>query len=151
MNIRSPIGSRWAHHAPLMAQIATYAIVGLGVTLAQAATYWLLATQAQWHSQLANLAGYLVAVALGYMLHGRFTFRQAKSSPGGWRTHRRRSVRFVAVSLLSLALNALWVWICVSALKWPEWTPIPAMIFITPAAIFLLNKKWVFQPEPEHP
>jgi putative flippase GtrA len=128
----------------LMMQVVRYGIVGLGVTAAQAATYWTLATLTYWHSQLANIAGYLVAVTLGYFLHGAVTFRDA-GRPDGAGAKAARTVRFIAVSLVSLALNALWVWLCVSAARWPTWTPIPLMLFITPAFVFILNKRWVFR------
>lgn len=127
----------------LMTQLVRYAAIGLGVTLAQALVYYVLATRAAWHEQLANLAGYGVAVALGYVLHGRVTFRDAQR-PGTASAHIVRGGRFVAVSLFSLALNALWVWLCVTQMGWPEWAPIPAMVFVTPAFVFVLNKRWVF-------
>jgi putative flippase GtrA len=128
----------------LMMQIVRYGIVGLSVTAVQAATYWTLATLAHVHSQLANVAGYLVAVSLGYFLHGAVTFRDAARAEGAG-AHAARTVRFVAVSLVSLALNALWVWLCVSWQGWATWTPIPLMICVTPAFVFVLNKRWVFQ------
>lgn len=130
----------------LAAQIVRYGVVGLGVTLVQAAVYWLLAARAGAHSQIANLAGYGVAVLLGYALHGRFTFADADGTRDtGAKAHAARGARFVAVSLVSLALNALWVWLCVSWMRWPEWTPIPAMVFVTPGVVFLLNRMWVFR------
>ena len=125
-------------------QIVRYGVVGLGVTMAQAAVYWLLAARVGLHSQLANLAGYIVAVMLGYVLHGRFTFADPERE-GGAAAHAARGARFIAVSLVSLALNALWVWLTVSWLRWPTWTPIPAMLFVTPAIVFLLNRRWVFR------
>lgn len=125
-------------------QIARYGAVGLGVTLVQAAVYWLLAARADVHSQIANLSGYLVAVTLGYVLHGRFTFA-APGRQGGAAAHAARGARFVVASLVSLGLNALWVWLAVSWMDWAEWTPIPAMVFVTPAIVFVLNRKWVFR------
>ena len=119
-------------------------MVGLGVTVVQAAIYWLLATYASLHSQLANLAGYVVAVALGYVLHGRVTFAE-RGGPAGGANHAVRGAKFAAASLLSYALNALWVWLAVSYMHWPTWTPIPAMIGITPAIMFLINRQWVFR------
>lgn len=125
-------------------QIVRYGVVGLGVTMAQAAVYWLLAARVGLHSQLANLAGYIVAVMLGYVLHGRFTFADPERE-GGAAAHAARGARFIAVSLVSLALNALWVWLTVSWLRWPTWAPIPTMLFVTPAIVFLLNRRWVFR------
>lgn len=134
-----------AERRDLLLQIVRYGVVGMGVTLAQAAVYWSLATLLHWHSQIANFAGYLVAVASGYVLHGKVTFRDADNAQGA-SGHAARGFRFVIVSLLSLALNALWVWLCVSWAHWPTWTPIPAMIFVTPAVVFVLNRQWVFAP-----
>ncbi len=125
----------------LFLQVLRYGVTGLFVTACQAAVYWTLAALANFHPQVANGAGYLVAVALGYVLHGAFTFRGhgSRDRPAS------RGLRFVLVSLLSLALNALWVWLCVTRAGWPEWTPIPAMLFVTPALVFVLNRQWVFR------
>ncbi len=93
-------------------------------------------------SAAANFIGYLAAVASGYVLHGRFSFAsqsERTGSAGG------RAVRFVAVSLLSLALNAFWVWLCVTRFALPLWTPIPLMSIVTPALVFVLNRQWVFR------
>lgn len=140
---------RYWHRLPaekraLAAQIVRYALVGLGVTLVQAAIYWLLATQGAVHSQIANLLGYIIAVMLGYVLHGRFSFA-APDRPNGAVTHAVRGARFVIASLVSLGLNALWVWLAVSWMGWPTWAPIPAMVLVTPAIVFVLNRKWVFR------
>ncbi len=128
----------------LLAQIMRYGAVGISVTLVQAAIYWTLASLAGVHSQIANVAGYVAAVTLGYIFHGRITFA-ASARPVGGPAHAARGAKFVLASLVSLGLNALWVWLCVSWKGWPTWTPIPAMIFVTPALVFVLNKRWVFR------
>ena len=132
------------HHRALLGQIARYGLVGGFVTALQAATYWLLAERAGLHPQLANIAGYLVAVASGFMLHGRVTFAgHGAHDRGGW-SGIGRAARFVLVSLASLALNALWVWLTTDLLGWPLWAPIPFMGLVTPALVFVLNRRWVF-------
>lgn len=128
-------------HRPLAAQILRYLFAGGITTALQAATYWLLAGPAGWHPQLANFVGYLVAVATGYVLHGLFTFRDHGSGVRG----AGRGARFVIVSLISLGINAFWVWLMTSALKLPDWTPIPLMCVVTPAFVFTLNRQWVFR------
>ncbi|MCB2015040.1 MAG: GtrA family protein [Sphingobium sp.] len=132
------------HRRALILQVVRYGCVGLSVTSLQAAVYWMLATWGGVHSQIANFTGYLAAVAAGYVLHGRVTFRDA-ARPENGAAHAKRGAKFVLASLVSLGLNALWVYLCVSWRHWPTWTPIPAMIFITPALVFVLNKQWVFQ------
>ncbi|MCE7796810.1 GtrA family protein [Sphingobium sufflavum] len=127
-------------------QIARYGVVGGAVTAFQAAVYWALADRLGWHPQVANLAGYACAVVSGYVLHGAITFKGqdggGQESGGG---PMARMARFVAVSLLSLALNALWVWLMVAVLRYPVWSPIPLMGVVTPGIVFVLNRQWVFR------
>lgn len=122
-------------------QLLRYALTGGFVTALQAAVYWSLAHWFGVHPQIANFLGYLVAVASGFVLHGRFSFRGhgSRDKPVA------QAVRFVAVSLVSLGLNAFWVWLCVAALGWPLWAPIPFMGVVTPALVFVLNRQWVFR------
>nr|WP_245646412.1 GtrA family protein [Sphingobium abikonense] len=122
-------------------QIVRYGVTGLFVTACQAAIYWCLATLGGLHVQVANFIGYGGAVCVGYVAHSLFTFRDQARSDG----HGARGVRFVAASLVSYGLNALWVWLCVTHMGWPEWSPIPAMLFVTPAIMFMLNRQWVFR------
>ncbi|WP_294135840.1 GtrA family protein [Sphingobium sp.] len=128
-------------HRALFWQIVRYGVTGLFVTACQASIYWSLAALAGLHPQLANLIGYGAAVVIGYVSHSAFTFR----GHGTRDKAAARGFRFVAVSLVSYALNALWVWLCVTHMGWPEWSPIPAMIFVTPAVMFGLNRQWVFR------
>ncbi|MET0240286.1 MAG: GtrA family protein [Sphingobium sp.] len=123
-----------------MGQIIRYGIVGGAVTGLQVAVYWLLSAMAGVEPQLANVAGYLCAVVTGYFAHGAITFRGHGAGQGG----SGRMVRFAAVSLLSLALNALWVWIGVTWLHGPLWGPILPMGLVTPGVVFVLNRQWVY-------
>ncbi|MDI1296736.1 MAG: GtrA family protein [bacterium] len=130
-----------ADHQALFWQVFRYGVTGLFVTGCQAAIYWTLAALAGFHPQVANSIGYLAAVLIGYVLHSAFTFR----GHGTREQSGARGVRFVAVSLISYAMNALWVYLTVGWMGWPEWTPIPAMLFVTPAVMFGLNRQWVFK------
>lgn len=142
----APGGARRA----LAGQIVRYALVGGFVTALQAITYWVLARHAGAHPQVANAAGYLVAVASGYGLHGRITFqREGAGKKQGTGRAAGQAVRFVAVSLLSLALNALWVALTTVWMGWPLWSPIPLMALATPAMVFVLNRQWVFRARPD--
>jgi putative flippase GtrA len=129
----------------MIGQIVRYILVGGAVTALQAAVYWLLGAQAGWHPQVANLAGYVCAVVTGYFAHGALTFRDAGGARAKAGRDMGRMVRFGAVSLLSLALNALWVWTLVTALRLPVWSPIPLMAGVTPGIVFILNRRWVFR------
>lgn len=125
----------------MLGQLLRYGLVGGGVTALQAAVYWLLATRGGLHPQVANLVGYVCAVVSGYFAHGAITFR----GQGGEAASPARMARFAAVSLLSLALNASWVWLMVTALHLPVWAPIPLMGLVTPMVVFVLNRQWVYR------
>lgn len=129
----------------MIGQLLRYGLVGGGVTALQAAIYWLLSAHASWHPQYANFAGYIAAVVTGYFAHGAITFRGSGAVVAGAGAAGRRIGRFVTVSLISLALNALWVWLTTKVLGWPLWAPIPLMAVVTPGLVFLLNRQWVFR------
>lgn len=128
----------------LIRQLLRYAVVGGMVTALQAAIYWLLAGMLGWHPQIGNLLGYGAAVVTGYFAHGRFSF-PADSGGQRERSPMIRFLRFWLVSLASLALNALWIWIVVTLAGAPVWAPLPLMMVVTPALVFALNRQWVFR------
>ena len=122
----------------ILSQLVRFLISGALVTLLGVAVYAFVALVLGWHPQLGNLLAYLVAMATGYVMHSRWSFRDH-----GERT-RSTAVRFVIVSLISLALNSLWVALITGPLGLgPAW-PILPMLFVTPAVTFVLNRYWVF-------
>lgn len=122
----------------LIVQLARYGATGVVVTLLAAGVYWVVATPLRVAPLLANFLSYLFAVALGYVLHSRFSFAGHGARSAGTR------IRFAIVSLVSFGLNSLWVWTATHWLGGPTWWPIPAMVFVTPAIVFWLNRVWVF-------
>jgi hypothetical protein len=48
------------------------------------------------------------------------------------------------VSLVSFALNQLWVWLLVRHFALPLWAPYPLVLGVTPLIVFSLNRRWVF-------
>jgi putative flippase GtrA len=124
----------------LVAQILRYAVTGGFVTVLGVATYALFVRLVGAPPLAANVAAYLVSMAFGYFLHGRFSFRdQAVSGKsvqvGG---------KFFITSGISFTLNSLFVWLFTSVFHWDKLTPIAAMVFITPAICFVIYRKWVF-------
>ena len=124
----------------VLAQLARFVISGATVTALGVAVYALVALVLRWNPQLGNFLAYAVAMATGYMMHSKWSFR----GHGGDRTHATK-VRFIIVSLISYALNSFWVWLIYSHLQWGRAAPIVPMLFITPAVTFTLNRQWVFR------
>ena len=48
------------------------------------------------------------------------------------------------MSLVSFALNQLWVWLLVVHFGLPLWAPYPLVLGVTPLIVFALNRRWVF-------
>lgn len=127
----------------LLGQLIRFGLVGGFVTGLYALVYSPLAGYGIVSPQLANLAGYLVAMVTGYVLHSRWSFR----GHGRRDNTARTTSRFFIVSLVSLALNALFVFILTDsmALDGPWWWPLIPILFVTPLVTFSLNRQWVFR------
>ena len=121
-------------------QLARFAISGAAATAIGIGAYAVVALVLLWHPQLGNFLAYVVAVASGYFLHSKWSFKDH----GAERTHGTR-LRFVTVSIISYALNSFWVWLLYTHLDRGRAAPIAPMVFITPAVTFLLNRHWVFR------
>jgi putative flippase GtrA len=124
----------------LLGQLIRFGLVGGFVTALGAGAYWVPATFMGVPPLAANVIGYLVAAGVGYVLHSRVSFR----GHGSRDNPVQRTGRFLIVSLVSLALNSLFVWVLTGPLAGPTWWPVVPMIFVTPLATFALNRYWVF-------
>ena len=128
-----------AERRAVLAQLFRFVLSGGFVTALGVGIYAIVALGLRWHPQVGNLLAYLVAMGTGYVLHSKWSFKGH-----GSRTQ-TTGIKFVTVSLISLALNSLWVWLLTEPLKLdPEWPMVP-MVFVTPAVTFLLNRQWVFR------
>ena len=125
---------------PFFAQVIRFGLVGGFVTLVGGAVYYFPATYMGVEPLVSNLMAYAVAMALGYVLHSSVSFK----GHGQRDRPATRTGRFIIVSLVSLALNSLWVWLFTGLLDGPTWWPLVPMLFVTPAATFALNRQWVF-------
>lgn len=121
-------------------QLVRYAITGGLVTLGFSAVYWLLATPVGLDSQVALTIAFLMWSGIGFILHGRVSFRDhgSRDRMGA------RSFRFLLVNLLGFALNQLFVWVLVKQMGGPTWWPILPFVFVTPIVTFALHRRWVY-------
>lgn len=123
----------------VLMQLLRFLISGALVTALGVGVYALVALGLRWHPQLGNFLAYAVAMATGYVMHSRWSFR------GHGRRTNGTGIKFVTVSLISLGLNSLWVWLLTERLSLsPAW-PILPMLFVTPVVTFILNRQWVFR------
>ena len=135
-----PIATLTPERQAMVGQLLRFLVSGATVTALGVGVYALVALVLGWHPQLGNFLAYAVAVATGYVLHSRWSFRDHGSERTGGTVG-----KFVTVSLVSYALNSFWVWLCTEALQLsPAW-PILPMLFVTPLVTFTLNRQWVFR------
>ena len=129
----------------ILGQVIRFGLTGGFVTVLYAAVYGLVAElpvplPPNRHLQFGNLCGYLVAVAIGYLLHSRWSFR----GHGRRDDVRRTTLRFFIVSLISLVVNAFWTWLLAAEFEWGRYAPLIPICFVTPLVTFTLNRRWVF-------
>lgn len=125
---------------PMFGQLVRYAITGVAITALGAGLYAFIVATTAIHPQVAVFLAYLVCVAVGYVLHSRWSFRGHGTRDDPVKT----TTRFFVVSLVSYALNAGFTWVLIEGFGLPEWTPVIPMLFVTPLATFALNRVWVF-------
>jgi len=135
------IAERMGRHRELFGQLVRYGLTGGLASIVHLVIYWVGATLAGIPALIANLLGYFAAVIVGYVIHSRWSFR----GHGRRDNLARTGTRFVIVSLVSLGLNSLWVWLFVERLDGPTWWPMPFMLGVTPLVVFWLNRRWVFE------
>jgi putative flippase GtrA len=122
-------------------QILRYGIAGVGVTLFQIGAYNLLLGAGHLAPLIALIVSTALAMALGYIIHSRFSF----GGHGSRDNIARTGGRFVAANLMGLSINSLWVWLFTAIMHWsPHLASLP-MVFLTPVALFWLNRRWVFE------
>ena len=129
-------------HRTILGQLIRFGMVGGFVTGLYAIVYSPLAKFGIVSPQIANLCGYFIAMVTGYILHSRWSFKDHGARDNTART----TGRFFVVSLVSLGLNALFVFILTDSrmLAGPWWWPLIPILFVTPLATFTLNRVWVF-------
>ena len=59
----------------VLGQLARFIVTGALVTALGVGVYALAALVLGWHPQLANILAYLAAMATGYVMHSRWSFR----------------------------------------------------------------------------
>ncbi len=120
-------------------QLARFAIAGFGVTLFSTLVYLTFAYPFHLKPMTANALSYCAGFVASYAAHSRWSFRARAGEDASM------ILRFMAASGFAFALNSLWVWLATGLFHLPALAPVPAMVFATPLASFVLNRYWVFR------
>jgi putative flippase GtrA len=128
------------HRLVLIGQIVRFGLSGGLLTLFVAGGYWAVATFLHVDPNLSLLLVFIVAAALGYVLHSEFSFRGHGARD---RAH-IRTIRFFVTTTLGFIANQFFVWLLVKQLGGPTWWPVIPIVLVSPILTFTLNRRWVF-------
>jgi putative flippase GtrA len=118
-------------------QLATYASVGVGATLAHYAVLIVLVEGAGWRAVPATLCGYVVGGVVAYLLNRRHTFASD-------RPHTEATWRFALVAFAGFCVTYVLMSLFVDRWGAPY---LPAQVVTTVLAMFVtfaLNRRWTF-------
>ena len=124
----------------LIGQIVRFGVSGGLLTLFVAGGYWAIATLLGVDPNLSLLLVFIVAAALGYVLHSEFSFRGHGARD---RAH-IRTIRFFVTTSLGFMANQFFVWLLVKHMGGPTWWPVIPIVLVSPILTFSLNRRWVF-------
>ncbi len=127
-------------------EFVTFGIVGGINTVLNLVIYWVC----MWfgiHYLLANAAGFIITVAISYVLNNIFTFRTSEGGNPGKPEWSFRTLLKVYVSYFAtgMVLNSilLWFWNDLIGLN-KNLAPV-LNLFVTVPLNFLLNKLWAYR------
>jgi putative flippase GtrA len=125
---------------PAFRQLVRYALAGFAVTLFSAMVYMIAAYPLHIRPLVANVISYAFGLAASYTAHSRWSFAGERK-----RSELGTMLRFGVAAGLAFGLNSFWVWLATVHYHLAPWVPVPAMVFATPLASFLINRYWVFR------
>lgn len=129
---------------PVLAQFLRFCGVGGLATVVHVLCAMAVSAALSASPQWANLAGFLAAVQVSYFGHARFTFGVALRSAA-------QMLRFVILSLLSLAVSSGTVWLVTARLGFGFPVAMAAVALIVPLASYLAMRFWVFAAKEKTP
>jgi len=124
-------------------ELIKYGISGVLTTVMNFALFVLL-EKAGMHYIAANIAAYLVAAIMNYILNKRFVFRTEYYSG---KTARREFLKFFGVKVFALAADSVLFYVLVGICRMNLYVGRIGLSMAVIMATFLLNKIFVFEKE----
>jgi putative flippase GtrA len=118
-------------------QFVRFAVVGFACFVLTLATFTILDRSGA-HYLVAGVAGYAAGIVLGFVLNRSWTF-EATGRPA-----RTQAARFLVVSGIGIALNALLLKLFVDGLETPNTAGEIVAVALTAPVTFAINRAWSF-------
>jgi putative flippase GtrA len=138
--IQSALHSLGHERRTVLLQLIRYALAGLAITLAAAASYWAIAELLHVDPMLSYTIVFIVFSGISYVTHGEFSFK----GHGERDRHHIRMGRFFAINVLGFLVNQGFIWLLVKQMDGPTWWPTIPMVFVTPLLTFALHRRFVY-------
>lgn len=138
--IQSALHSLDPGRRTVLLQLIRYALAGLAITLAAAASYWAIADLLHVDPMVSYTIVFIVFSGISYITHGEYSFK----GHGERDRHHIRMGRFLAINVLGFLVNQSFIWLLVKQLAGPTWWPTIPMIFVTPLLTFALHRRFVY-------
>ena len=130
---------------PAILQIARFGIIGAAATLVHMGVAFVLYYGLDFAPLIANPIAFLLAWCVSYTGQFKWTFKDSGAQ------HKSSAPKFFAVSVLSLILSQIVVWVTAELLGLPFYLAMICVVFSVPVVTFILSKFWVFRGKPsEH-
>lgn len=118
-------------------ELLIFCIVGVIATLTHYFSALLVHEVLNWPLWLCNIFGYLSAVSVSYIGHGKFTFKAKHSTT--------LLQRFTLVSIATVSLSELLLILLEIGLNWPAQLTLLIIATTIPTLSYLFNRLWVFK------
>lgn len=138
--IQSALHSLDPERRTVLLQLIRYALAGLAITLAAAASYWAIAEILHVDPMMSYTIVFIVFSGISYITHGEYSFK----GHGERDRHHIRMGRFLAINVLGFLVNQGFIWLLVKQLDGPTWWPTVPMVFVTPLLTFALHRRFVY-------
>lgn len=122
-----------------IAQLLRFGIVGVAATIVHMSVAFALHYLLNLSPLLSNFFAFLVAWCVSYA--GQFSWTFKNSSAG----HKQSAPKFFAVSVLSLILNQIIIWVTAEYFQIPFYLAVIFVVTSVPLVTFFLSKYWVFR------
>lgn len=122
----------------LLGRAVRYGIAGLVATAIYFASVMLLVERLRLAPVTAAIVATVIVIVSSYVINRAFVFDTDRS-------HGSAFVRFVAASLLGIAVNAALMHLATAVLRWPYIAGAALSTAVVPAMNFFVNYRWAFR------
>lgn len=121
----------------LQFEIARFGLVGLTATVVHGSLLALFIEVGSLHVQVANVLAFVMAFAVSYLGHHRWTFCSGN-------THGKAAVKFLVTAVIGFLANILIMELVVVQLSYHYLAGFICVVLSVPPATYIVSRSWIF-------